>query len=47
MTMKSITVQRTGPALQPDRNRVLIRLFLPGDETGAARPGRAARCDLS
>jgi predicted GH43/DUF377 family glycosyl hydrolase len=35
--MKTVTVQRTGPALQPDRNRVLIRPFLPGDETSARR----------
>ncbi|HNQ90588.1 MAG TPA: glycoside hydrolase family 130 protein [Verrucomicrobiota bacterium] len=35
--MKSVNVQRSGPALLPDCNRVLIRPFMPGDETSARR----------
>lgn len=35
--MRTITVNRTGPALLPDRSRVLIRPFQPGDESAARR----------
>ncbi len=35
--MKAITLNRVGPALLPDRSRVLIRPFQPGDEAGARR----------
>lgn len=35
--MKTVTVQRTGPLLQPDRTRVLIRPFQPNDEETCRR----------
>jgi len=35
--MKTITLNRIGPALKPDPSRVLIRPFQPGDETSARR----------
>ncbi len=35
--MNTVTVQRSGPALLPDPNRVLIRPFMPGGETSARR----------
>ena len=35
--MKTITLNRVGPALKPDPSRVLIRPFQPGDEAGSRR----------
>jgi hypothetical protein len=35
--MKIVTVQRTGPLLQPNRTRVLIRPFQPNDEETCRR----------
>ena len=35
--MKTITLNRVGPALKSDPSRVLIRPFQPGDETSARR----------